>query len=331
MRKIVAVIVTYNRKELLRKCILHVQNQINITCDIIIVDNCSSDGTADMIVNEFELESIIYLNTGTNLGGAGGFRYGLQKAVLLGYEYVWVMDDDTLPQNDTLYELWKASDKLNGKWGFLSSVAYWKDGNICRMNIQKKTIFRHISKKDYAIDLVPIKMCSFVSLLIKADTIKEVGLPIADYFIWTDDYEFTGRISSNYISYMVSSSKVVHAMEKHMRVNFALDDGNRLERYKYIYRNDVHCYRQYGMIGWLYIILKDIYTIFNIIRNSREEKMKKIRIMLMGFYDGLSFNPEIETVYTKKITAEDEIWGGVISNANLCYFLFASFRLEVAE
>ena len=137
-------------------------------------------------------------------------------------------------------------------------------------------------------------MCSFVSLLVKTDVIKEVGLPIGEYFIWTDDYEYTGRISLRYSSYMVSSSKVVHAMKTHTRVNFATDDVSRINRYHYIYRNDVHCYRQYGFRGWMYIILKDIYTLFNIIVNSKDEKMSRIKIVLKGFKEGLSFNPQIE-------------------------------------
>ena len=292
--KIVAVVVTYNRKELLNQCIENLLKQEKCSCDVIVVDNASTDGTQEMIINQYDVPEVIYINTGANLGGAGGFQFGVKKAVFLGYEYVWIMDDDTLPEENALYELFEVDKELEGKWGFLSSVAYWTDGNICRMNIQKKTIFRHIGKREYNSRFSSIKMCSFVSLLVKSSVVQEIGLPIGEYFIWTDDYEYTGRISSKYPCYMVSESKVIHAMKKHTRVDFATDDISRINRYHYIYRNDVHCYRQYGLKGWMYIVLKDVYTIFNILRNAENGKWSRVKIVLKGFKEGLAFKPQIE-------------------------------------
>lgn len=297
--KVVAVVVTYNRKKLLRKCISHILNQKNASSDVLVIDNASTDGTEVMIAEEFSLPEVIYFNTGANLGGAGGFQYGVKQAVLCGYEYVWIMDDDTLPEEDALYELFEADKKLNGDWGFLSSVAYWTDGNICRMNIQKKNIFKHVGEKDYAREIAPIKMCSFVSLLVKANVVEEVGLPIGEYFIWTDDYEYTGRISRKYKCYMITKSKVVHAMKNHTRVNFATDDTSRMHRYHYIYRNDVHCYRQYGIKGWVYIISKNLYSIVNVLINSKQKRIEKIQILVAGFREGIGFEPQIEFVKSK--------------------------------
>lgn len=294
--QVVAVVVTYNRKDLLSQCISKLLHQQNVSCDVIVIDNASTDGTDEMIRSQYNQAEVIYINTGSNLGGAGGFQYGVKEAVRSQYEYIWIMDDDTLPEENALEEFFKVDNSLQGKWGFLSSVAYWIDGSICRMNIQKKTIFKHIGKKEYKENIAPIKMCSFVSLLVKRTTIQEVGLPIGEYFIWTDDYEFTGRISQKYPCYLVNHSKVTHAMKNHTRVNFATDDASRIERYHYIYRNDVHCYRQYGFKGWLYIILKDLYSIINVLIKSPDNKLKKISIIFLGLKEGISFNPVIEKV-----------------------------------
>lgn len=287
---------THNRKELLGQCIDRLLKQREKFCDVIVVDNASTDGTQEMVMHQYKASEVIYVNTGANLGGAGGFQYGVKKAVLLGYEYVWIMDDDTLPEETALYELFEADKELNGKWGFLSSVAYWTDGSICRMNIQKKNIFKHVQEKEYQNKYFPVKMCSFVSLLVKSDVIMEVGLPIGEYFIWTDDYEYTGRISAKYPCYMVPSSQVVHAMKVHTRVNFATDDASRIERYQYIYRNDVHCYRRYGVQGWMYIILKNIYTLLNILINSTDSRIDRIKVLYAGFRSGLYFKPDIEMI-----------------------------------
>ncbi len=293
MSKIGAVVVTYNRKELLQVCVEKLLAQEK-ECDVYVIDNASTDGTKAMIEERFSVPAVHYINTGANLGGAGGFEYGVKRAVEDGCQYIWIMDDDTHPTKTALSELLKAGEKLNGNWGFLSSVAYWTDGSICKMNIQKRDIFRHIGSKEYAMDIAPVKMCSFVSLLVKAEVIREVGLPIGEYFIWTDDYEFTGRISGKYPCYMVPKSKVVHAMKNHMRVNLAKEEAERIGRYHYIYRNDVHCYRQYGVTGWLYIILKNAYTIMDILLHSREEKLNKIKILFLGFKEGLTFHPVVK-------------------------------------
>ena len=122
--KTAAVVVTYNRKELLKECIDSLLKQEGAACDIIVVDNASSDGTAELVRDEYNIPKVIYTNTGANLGGAGGFQYGVKKAVLLGYEYVWIMDDDTLPQSTALDKLFEVDRELNGRWGFLSSVTY---------------------------------------------------------------------------------------------------------------------------------------------------------------------------------------------------------------
>lgn len=294
MNRTAAVVVTYNRKDLLRLCITKLLGQADVFCDVIVIDNASTDGTAEMIRTEFDKPEVIYINTGKNLGGAGGFEYGTEKAVRMGYEYIWLMDDDTLPEESALAALFSADKKLHGQWGFLSSVAYWTDGSICRMNIQKKGIFRHIGQKEYAMETAPVKMCSFVSLLVKSEVIREVGLPIGAYFIWTDDYEFTGRISRKYPCYMVPESRVIHAMKRHTRVDFASDDASRIERYRCIYRNDVHCYRQYGPAGWAYILLKDIYTVIHILKDARGTRLERIRIVWQGFGDGLRFSPPIK-------------------------------------
>lgn len=292
--KIAAVVVTYNRKELLRQCIQRLLDQKGISCDILLIDNASTDGTAEMVKKEFSSPQVIYQNTGSNLGGAGGFQLGIKKAAEIGYEYVWIMDDDTFAEETALSALMEADRELKGNWGFLSSVVYWTDGNICRRNIPKKTIFQHVEKKDYQEKFVPVEMGSFVSLFVKTSVIREVGLPIKEYFIWTDDYEFTGRISRKYRGYAVRESCVIHATPQNTRVDFATDSADRLERYHYIYRNDVHCYKQYGIKGWFYIISKNMYTIMNILLRSKEEKGKKIGIVLKGMWEGIHFQPEIE-------------------------------------
>jgi len=294
MNKVAAVVVTYNRKELLKQCIECLLAQEEVQCDVLVFDNASTDGTGDMVKSSFDPSRVVYHNTGKNLGGAGGFELGVKMAVEAGYEYVWIMDDDTLPKRTALLNLRKADETLQGHWGFLSSVAYWTDGSYCQANIQKKDVLHRLKAKDYTQPLIRVLMASFVSLLVKSSVVKELGCPIGEYFIWTDDYEFTGRIAKRYPGYVVTDSVVTHAMQVHTRVRLATATRDRIDRYHYLFRNDVHCYRQHGIRGWAYVIGKDIYNVIDVIRTKNEHKKEKIMIVLNGFKDGFHFQPVIK-------------------------------------
>ena len=98
MQKVAATVITYNRKALLAECVKALLCQ-SVSCDIIIIDNASTDGTGEM-VRAIVDPRISYINTGSNLGGAGGFNYGMRKAVEAGYDYGWLMDDDTIVKGE---------------------------------------------------------------------------------------------------------------------------------------------------------------------------------------------------------------------------------------
>lgn len=289
MTKTAAIVVTYNRIHMLRQCIQHIQQQ-SVPCDIVVIDNASTDGTA-VYIQQIQNNSIRYYNTGENLGGAGGFNYGIRKAVELGYEYLWIMDDDCLPEVHALSFLLRADGALRGNYGWLSSKCYWTDGTLCPMNIQRKTPYKEI--KDFSQEFIPAQMASFVSLFLKAETVRKYGLPIKEFFIWTDDWEYTRRISRALPCYVVNSSQVVHAMQNNTVVSIANDSIERLPRYRYFYRNDVYLYRREGIRGWIWLFTKDVWHSVQVLMH-KEQVIKKLRIIWGSAFNGFSFNPQIE-------------------------------------
>lgn len=287
MNIVAAVVVTYNRKVLLAKCIEKLQAQTK-TLDILIIDNASTDGTESLF--DKEIENIYYYNTGSNLGGAGGFSYGIKKAVEQGYDYLWILDDDTLPTPTALEELLRKDEELNGEYGFLSSKVLWKDESICTMNIQKMTKWKQLKKFD---DESSIQYASFVSLFIKATKVREVGLPYKEFFIWADDWEYTRRISKTEKCYYVPKSIVHHWCNSNVGANIITADPNRMDRFRYMYRNDVVMYRQDGFEGWLYLTIRNLIHRLRILKdgNSVNEKFKLIRV---ASAEGKRFYPKIE-------------------------------------
>ena len=293
-RKVIAVVVTYNRKELLKEAIEALLNQEYNNCDVLIVDNASTDGTREYIDELLKDTRVHYENTGANLGGAGGFNYGMKRACQMGCDFVWVMDDDCIVHKDSLTELLNADKQLNGNYGFLSSKVLWKDDSICKMNIPKKTFSTWLKEFDKPVQ--EIAMASFVSLFVKTDIIKEMGLPIKEFFIWTDDWEFTRRISRKYKSYFISKSIVTHKSKNNEGADISTVDGDRVERFKYLYRNDVVLYRGEGLKGWILLYIRLILHKLRILKSDKKDKKERIKIINNAIKEGKKFKPDIEFV-----------------------------------
>lgn len=290
-KRIAAIVVTYNRKPCLMRCIEALKRQQNEQLDILVIDNASTDGTSDALAPLAADGTVVYHNTGENLGGAGGFHYGMRTALEAGYDYLWIMDDDCIPDEDALSALLTADRDLDGQYGFLSSLAYWKDGTPCNMNIQKVSLRKKLT--DPTSPYPPIIMATFVSAFFPRARVLECGLPIVDFFIWADDLEYTRRLSRRYPCYAVTASRVLHDMGSNNKVNIATDTADRLPRYRYLYRNEVYVYRREGVRGWAYLISRVALHVVKVLLRS-ENKLEKIKVILSSFLDGLRFHPPIE-------------------------------------
>lgn len=291
--KIAAVVVTYNRKELLCRCLQALQNQQNPNLDILVIDNASTDGTRQA-VETLALPQIRYMNTGRNLGGAGGFSYGVRAAAQSGYEYLWLMDDDTLPEPESLQAFLQADSELQGHYGWLSSRALTPEGEDQPMNRQRVTPYRDIA--GYEQKLIPSVMASFVSLFLRTETVRSFGLPIAEFFIWSDDWEYTRRISRRLPCYTVPASRVIHAMKKNTVVNIAADVPERWNRYRYFYRNDVYLYRREGVVGWLWLLSKFAWHSLQVLTSPAGKRRERLAIIWKGFAAGVRFAPTVQMI-----------------------------------
>ena len=208
MKRVGIVVVTYNRLALLKEAIDSLRNQTYLNRDIVVVNNGSTDGTLEWLNSQKDLIVI----TQQNLGGAGGFFTGMKYVAEHDYDYCWIMDDDVVCHSDALQELVSAYNK-KPNIGFVCSKVIGING--CPMNTPTVDD-RPTSNGDadftdlIAESMIKVKTATFVSVLCSVKTIKEVGLPYKEFFIWGDDTEYTNRISLNHECYMACRSVVVH-------------------------------------------------------------------------------------------------------------------------
>ena len=294
--QVAAVVVTYNRLTMLQKCIESLRSQTT-PCDILVVNNASTDDTAQWLEARQEASILTTRNTGTNLGGAGGFNFGMRWAVEDGYEYLWLMDDDCLPEPDALEKLLEADRLLDGKYGWLSSKALWTDGSECRMNRQKLKKKSGESGLFVKEGLVQAVQATFVSLFLRTETVQSFGLPIKEFFIWGDDIEYTRRIAvrGKRPSFVAGQSQVIHAMKDNGGSSIATDP-ERIDRYRYAYRNEAFTFRQEGIRGICFYLAKCGLNFCRILVKAPDQRGKRIRVLFGSMISGMFFNPKTEKI-----------------------------------
>lgn len=211
-----AVVVTRNRRDLLRGCLAALEAQTRRPDAILVIDNASDDGTDGMLATDYPGVSTLRLDE--NQGGAGGFFEGVKAAYELGFDWLWLMDDDTEPTASALETLLRARAiaSRRGPPAVLASRVLWSDDHMHPMNKPKGRrleLDAMIELKDAQIlaeGLVPIRAASFVSILVSRDAVAAHGLPHKHYFVWNDDIEYTGRILREDDGYLVLDSVAYH-------------------------------------------------------------------------------------------------------------------------
>ena len=238
--RVAAVIVTFNRLAKLPKTLETVFAQSHAPEWVVVVNNKSTDGTREYL-DGLDDPRLVILHLDENLGGAGGFEYGMAKGVNLGADYVWVMDDDCYPDSEALTVLLEqrdaASKQLEYEVPFACSLVKFIDGSLCEMNNPIMTwdwprVYLH------GLNSLLITECTFVSVLVPRWAIEEQGLPLGEYFIWFDDKEFTKRLERAYGSGIIAlDSTVVHDMGVNAGVNYREVDESNIWKFEKGTRN----------------------------------------------------------------------------------------------
>ena len=233
--RVIAVVVTYNRRDLLTEALSAVLAQSRAPDAVLVIDNASTDGTAGMVRARFP--SVRLATARRNTGGAGGFASGLALALADAADLVWLMDDDTVPEPGALRAMLDARALHPGpRPALIASRVVWTDGRPHPMNTPRIKPF--VSKEERAAaataGCLPIRSASFVSILVDAGLCRARGLPQADYFLWNDDFEFTTRLLRGQAGLLCPASVVVHKT-----ATFGSTDADPGQRFFYEVRNKI--------------------------------------------------------------------------------------------
>lgn len=233
--RVIAVLVAFNRRDLLIEALTALGAQERRLDGILVIDNASTDDTAQVASEHAAQPKVLTL--AENTGGAGGFAAGIAYALeSMDADYLWLMDDDTIPMPSALRELLRVCDAYPGDVDVAGSKVVWTDGRDHPMNTPRRRPIVSKAKLDAAdsVGSVPVRSSSFVSMLIRADAAREQGLPVADYFIWNDDFEYSCRLLRRGVGLHVPASVVEHRTK-----TFGATDADPGERFYFEVRNKI--------------------------------------------------------------------------------------------
>jgi GT2 family glycosyltransferase len=288
-----AIIVTYNKKEMLKKSLNALLNLNNDIYKVVVINNNSSDDT-DKYLENINDDRILYKNLDKNLGGAGGFSKGLEVAYTeTEADYFWIMDDDAIAQRDALDKLLLAAKDVNDNFGFLSSSVCYENG--------EGTNYPDVAHGDWNLllhrnHLIKLTTASFVSLLFSRKVLTEVGLPISEMFIWGDDFEYTNRINNaiKYPNYFVQDSHITH-LSKNVNTTIYNCPEKLIHRYQLMYRNFLYSDKKYtSKIHFIRQVLDKIILSIKVLFRSDDIKFKRFKSVFIGSLSSIGFNPRIK-------------------------------------
>jgi GT2 family glycosyltransferase len=291
-----AVLVTFNRVELLKLAINSLYAQTVSVGSICVVNNASIDETKDYLDSDTNIQPI---HLSENTGGAGGFYTGIKHAAKCGYKYFWIMDDDAIADPGALEALLTAHTKLDGDYGFLCSNVQSTDGfsmNVPDIDFSTNSTGYSDWPAKIVDLLVPVRSSTFVSCFIPSDVVYQVGLPIKQMFIWGDDTEFTRRISKDRRSFFVANSLAIHKRVDKSALNI-LSEGSlaRISMYRFLYRNSVYLRMRYESKRAL---LKYLFhcgiQLVRVILFSKDNRKARAKAIAGGLISAFFFRPKIE-------------------------------------
>lgn len=246
---VIAVVVTYNRLELLKRNIGCLKQNKPVS-SIIVVNNGSTDATAEWLAAQ---EGLTVINQ-QNVGGSGGFYTGIQHASQMNPDWIWCMDDDVFPRADCLEQL-----LLQGGSEDVGILAprRLQENRIFTSDFQGYNLTNPFASmyygklsKQIVNSPVEVQGTAFEGLCVRREVVEKIGLPNKDLFIFCDDTDYCLRA-------VLAGYKIIYVPAALMDKEkfFSADnwtERNKKKKWKRFYqiRNSAYLNHHYGR-NWM--------------------------------------------------------------------------------
>jgi GT2 family glycosyltransferase len=274
LRKVCVVTVTYGKRwKLLREVLTTVISHHPAISDIIVVDNGSDDDIPGL-VSQLGSDKIKVIRLKENTGSANGFKVGIEAALNTDAEFFWLLDDDNRPEQYCLVRLLRAYEalgedpnnvllslrrdrkeyveavhegfrvgiKANSFLGFHLKDVPQKI--VRRLRKRRKTLGNYdLSNCRYP--LISVGYAPYGGLLFHRSWVGEIGFPSEQFYVYSDDHEYTSRIIQHGGRIYLCAFSEVEDLEQSWHIKTArfhplIDPSSNEVRLYYTTRNRVN-------------------------------------------------------------------------------------------
>lgn len=201
-----AVIVTFKRDELLKRNLESIKSQSFKPQYVMVIDNACSESTRNLVF-DFGFQ---YISGSSELGGAGGYKLGLEFSLKTEAELIWLLDDDGYPSFDCLSKQieWSIKEGLEISSPLcVSQSDHSQSSNPYILGIRKISSIDYLEKFNVRKNVIQL----FNGVLLSRSSIEKIGLPNAALFIRGDELDYFYRIRDAGIKCgLVTSARYFH-------------------------------------------------------------------------------------------------------------------------
>ena len=268
-KNVAAIMVTYNRQDIVQEALDCLQAQTHQVAHIVIVDNNSSDDTIQVLLERKDKDPRISIVKSTeNAGFGAGLALGMNWALAnLNPDFMWLMDDDSYPVADALALLLK--NTLEYQYDVLGLSGY-----ILTMGSKKKVVPQSNSAD---VDFILID-----NALVSIETIRKVGVPSGEFFMMCEDYDYCLRVKE--AGFKLGVIKNNHVT----RLNLGSQKFSKATLWRGYYHSRNHLIilkRHFTFVRFVnYIIVQLKYLVASI---QAPDRGTRIRFRLIGVFHGL--------------------------------------------
>jgi rhamnopyranosyl-N-acetylglucosaminyl-diphospho-decaprenol beta-1,3/1,4-galactofuranosyltransferase len=215
--QVVAVVVAHGRAQSLDRLFATLRDQTRPPDGVVVVDSDAQPEVREVVERWRSADDRIEVRVlGRNGGSAGSFAAGLE-AVLERPEATWIaaFDDDAIPAPDCLERLLDAAADLEGA-GALGAVSMDEDREFAwpMFMLGTREPARSFAELEQAADgrpAVPVSELAWHALLLPVETVRRIGPPRAELFMWYEDVEYGLRLRrAGLTAYAVVRAHVQH-------------------------------------------------------------------------------------------------------------------------
>lgn len=269
MKRVIAIVISFNDTRALKKTVLAINQQVHKT---IIVDNGSSSEAYEDLCELESIASVECIRLSKNYGIATALNVGVKAAKEKGAEWILTLDQDSVARNGLVAEMLKVS------------ILHARAGIIAPIIDPRTKIVDYVQDKDVVITS---------GNLVRAEIFDKIEY-CSEYFIDSVDFEFCLNVRKNgweikgiggdWLQHRLGQSET----KKIFFLPFNYIKHSPVRRY-YIFRNHVHLLRSYAGDYPAFLLKKTLFLakIFFAIMLFDNEKKENLIKICHGLVDGV--------------------------------------------